>query len=338
MQDAIDAAAGFWDARLRAPACTAEDRRAFEQWRDADVAHRIAFERFQAIVTALRKQKGRPELRAIRDEALATVGRRQRRLSVAIAASVLTLIAVGSVTWLGARWLGHAGLREEVYTTGMGQRSTVTLQDGSALELNSKTEIKVAFNSAQRDVTLLEGQALFTVAKDAQRPFVVHAAGRDIRAIGTAFDIRLERSSLRVTLLEGKVAVTQAGESQSPGEPSERVVLTPGEQFVARSPQTKTGRARAANEVIHDIDVAKVTDWRNGRVFLEDLTLADAVAEMNKHSAVQITVSDSSLDELRVNGMFRAGEQQAFATALQSYFPIVAHRLDAQRIELQPRR
>jgi transmembrane sensor len=92
------------------------------------------------------------------------------------------------------------------------------------------------------------------------------------------------------------------------------------------------------SEVVRDIDIAKVTGWRDGRVFLEDLSLGDAVAEMNKHSAVQIVLSDPSLDRLRVNGMFRAGEQEAFVTALESYFPIKAESRGDNEIALSARR
>src|SRR5690606_15701139 len=110
------------------------------------------------------------------------------------------------------------------YSTGIGQRSTVTLQDGSIVELNAQTRIKVAFGAERRSVQLLDGQAIFRVAKDASRPFVVHAGDREIIALGTAFDVRLDPSAMRVTLLEGKVAVRPEGSAAAlewprPSEP-----------------------------------------------------------------------------------------------------------------------
>jgi transmembrane sensor len=90
--------------------------------------------------------------------------------------------------------------------------------------------------------------------------------------------------------------------------------------------------------VVRSVDVAKVIGWHNGRVFLEDLTLGDAVAEMNRHSPVQIRVDSPQLERLRVNGMFRAGEQDAFAAALESYFPITAQRNGDTEIILTARR
>jgi transmembrane sensor len=304
-QDAIAEEAGFWDARLRAPDCTESDRNAFTAWRDADPAHRDEFARLQTIVAALRAEMDRADVRSIRSAALAMMERRRRRWGFASAAGVVCL-GLGALLW--SRITAF-----ENYSTGAGQRSTVTLRDGSSVELNSNTKVEVAFDDERRAVTLREGQALFNVAKAADRPFVVRAGDREIIALGTAFDVRLEDAAVRVTLLQGKVAIKRAGVVQ------EAVVLAPGEQFVSSAPE----RERA---IVRAIDVAKATSWRGGRVFLEDLSLPDAVSEMNKHSVVQISIGDPSLNRLRVNGMFRAGEQQAFVAALEEYFPLVAER------------
>jgi transmembrane sensor len=90
-------------------------------------------------------------------------------------------------------------------------------------------------------------------------------------------------------------------------------------------------------ELVRPVDVAKVTGWREGQVFLEDLSLADAVAEMNRYSRVQIVLGDEPLAKLRVNGMFRAGEQSAFVAALQEYFPVTVRRESDTRMTLLTR-
>ncbi len=105
-------------------------------------------------------------------------------------------------------------------------------------------------------------------------------------------------------------------------------ISPPGKQLTARFQASSTSRPpeREAQAAVRDIDTANVTAWRNGRVFLEDLPLEDAVAEMNKYSATKLRVGDAALGGLRVNGMFMAGEQQAFASALESYFQIATQR------------
>jgi transmembrane sensor len=232
---------------------------------------------------------------------------------------------------MAARLIGSP--RATLYETGTGQRSIRTLQDGSSVELNAQTQIKVVFTESARNVELLYGQALFHVAHDVGRPFIVRAADREITAVGTQFDVRLDSRSVRVTLIEGKVKA-----SKSSG--TEGIYLAPGQQLITRLPGThvETDSASEATALVRTIDVAKVTGWRDGRIFLEDLTLTDAVAEMNRHSPIQISVADPKIARLRVNGMFRAGEQEAFVTALEQYFPIAAQEHGDSEIILTSRK
>jgi len=367
--------AGFWDARLRAPDCTDTDRARFATWRDQNPGHCAEFERLQLIAATARQQVTRADMRALRDAALRAGGSWRRNALLATAAA-LTVLALGARIWIEHPELSPAasirhlmafvqragpGEEGERYVTQVGQRSTVTLRDGSTVELNAKTLIKVAFTPTQRSIELVGGQALFHVAKNAQRPFVVHAGDREILAIGTAFDVRRDASSVRVTLVEGRVAVSR----EPPSDPAassgthqilaaelsskssarsatamrreaaplpaggpdsaagQEVFLEPGQQLFAQEV--------SGDSVVQSVDVQKVIGWRDGLVDLEDSTLADAVAEMNRHSPVQIRLRSPQLAALHVNGVFRAGEQEAFVTALASYFPIaVQRRTDAE--------
>jgi len=270
---------------------------------------------------------------------------------VLIAAAVCAAVTVVTIAWIhfprtaGGEPVAYLG----VYETGTGQRSTSTLQDGSVVDLNSRTRIKVTFTDKARTVELVYGQALFQIAHNAQRPFIVRAGDREITAIGTQFDVRLDAQSVRVTLIEGKVEVSQefpgGAEPRSP-EPQQSgksggdlpLYLVPGQQYIARLADDGREGKEHPDRVVRAVDVAKVTGWHEGHVFLEDLSLADAVAEMNRHSPVQITVEDPKLARLRVNGMFRAGEQEAFVTALEQYFPIVAQHHGDMEIILTSRR
>jgi transmembrane sensor len=360
--------AGLWDARLRAPDCTDADRARFAQWRDADAANLAAFERLQTIVASLRTEMSRADVRALRDAALRARPRHQWRLSLLVAACFAT-VAVAMAVWTELPGADSV----EQYSTEVGQRSTVTLRDGSSVELNAKTRVKVNFTQTQRRIELVDGQALFHVAKNPHRPFIVRAGNREIVAIGTAFDVRLDAAYLRVTLIEGKVAIStqsllpasarsvasklatipvaSGGPDLHRGSTREakvdalahsgvegEVFLVPGQQLVAPLHLASDSSALENQDsadpgVVRAVDVAKVIGWHDGRVFLEDLTLGDAVAEMNRHSPVQIRVGSPELERLRVNGMFRAGEQDAFASALESYFPITAqHNGDTEII------
>jgi transmembrane sensor len=354
ISDRIAEEAGYWDARLRSPECTEADRVRFAAWRDANPRHREAFERLQAILTTLHRSKARADVRALRDAAVTAEKPRAShgRLFAAVTGSIACALAcwmilpdhlrrvpVGELLTMAESLVESQAA--EIYETGTGQRSTCTLRDGSSVELDAKTRLKVAFNKNTRAVELVYGQALFHVAHNTQRPFIVRAADREITAVGTEFDVRLDATSVRVTLIEGKVKVSH--DTAAAGT----AFLTPGQQLVARlseTPGMSGGGPGATREsalphagsadteaLIHLVDIEKVTGWRDGRIFLEDSTLPEAVAEMNRHSPLQIIVRDPQLATLRVNGMFRAGEQQAFVSALEQYFPIDAeHRGDTE--------
>lgn len=351
--ESVTQAAAEWDARLRAPGCTQAEREQFASWRDASPAHGAAFERLQLIVSRLREERSRADLRALRDAALALGAKRRRLLGWSAAASVACL-ALAALVWMQTPALNAFLAGGDTYRTAPGQRSTVMLRDGSTVELNSMTRVRASITNERRFVELLDGQAIFNVARDPSRPFVVRARDREIVALGTAFDVRLDQDELRVTLLEGKVAVrppgskatVQAASREAEASTSVRidtaegdidaVILMPGQQLVID--QRKPSRARpGAGPVIQQIDVEKATSWREGRIFLADLTLPQAVEEMNRHSTTRIVIEDPALEQLRINGMFRAGEQHAFARALEEYFGIHAQPRGESEIVLNKR-
>ena len=340
--DQIAEEAGFWDARLRAPDCSDVDRSRFAKWRDQAPSHRAEFERLQHIVAMARQSVSRADVRALRDAAR-QAGARHRWKAPAATAATVALLAVGTglivrqaIDWLpnlrASASQPEARKTGEQYETQLGQRSTVILRDGSTVELDAKTLVKVNFTAQYRQLELVYGQALFRVAKNPQRPFVVRAGDREILAMGTEFDVQRDASSVRVTLIEGRVAVSREDLSEGIRVPDSHLasVLEPGQRSVT---QEGTGETR-----VELVDVQQVIGWREGRVTLDDATLADAVAEMNRHSPMQIRIQQSpELASLRVSGVFRAGEQEAFVAALENYFPIVTQRNGDAEIVLSAR-
>src|SRR5690606_10338466 len=198
------------------------------------------------------------------------------------------------------------------YRTDVGQRTTAVLADGSKVELNTDTELRVEFERGVRRVALLRGQALFDVAHDADRPFVVAAGGRTITALGTVFDVNLAGEGLSVTLVEGRVAI--AGQAHEPGAlPAEPRILVPGEQFVAIASRAEEVRPAA---------IERVTSWRRGRVVFENERLAEVIGEINRYSKRRLVLGDPALAELRVSGVFRTGSVANFSAALTASFPV----------------
>lgn len=332
-----DETAAFWDARLRSPLCAEADRVAFAAWRSADPDHEAAFDRLQLGLKVLHDAYAYdPELRAMRAEAVAKAPGRPRLGQAGVAAAVVGAIALAGV---GAWWLSRpapeaptpqlTASAPSLYQTGVGERTTVILSDGSKVTLNTRSRLEVSYAPGRRDVTLAAGQALFDVAKDTARPFVVTAGSRRVTALGTRFDVRLDARRVQVTLIEGKVMVVSTRPPVWDALVPTRQDLVPGEKLIASNTSQQVERVHA--------DLAAETSWRDGRVVFEDTPLAVAVAEMNRYSAAPILIGDRSLDDIRVNGMFRTGQPMSFVGAVTTYFPIDARpRADGATV-LTPR-
>jgi transmembrane sensor len=326
----IEAAAAAWDAALRGTPVSDLDREAFRAWLEADPEHRATYERLEAAITALRGAAETPGLSALRDEARA--GRRRARgwrsgyrVAAAVTAALLVLGAGLRVTGRtdhllqdGRQYFAVAQ-GAHLYRTALNERTKVALADGSAVTLDADTRLLVKLSGPRRDVTLLVGRALFEVAKDARRPFIVRAGDRTVTALGTVFDVRLDERRVNVTLVEGRVVVRPVGRAKG-----EAQVLEPSQQLVER--------AEAGQPTVRVVDTGKALGWTNGEVFFEDETLEDAAREMNRYARAKIIVADPAIAGLRINGMFRAGNQTGFAGALQATLPVEVRSDDRGQI------
>lgn len=310
-EDASSAAA-WWDARLRSPLCTPDDRKAFAAWCTASEENRAAFDRLQTMVRALHGASASdPRLRSIRDRARAAAALRTRR--TALAASLVGGLLIGGGALGGYLYTTARTEPVSIYRTVPGERSTVRLADGSVVVLNSKTEVRVSYRRNARNLELVSGEALFDVAKDAKRPFRVRAARRDIVAVGTAFDVRLDPAEIQVTMIEGKVKVSPAGRWAQRPEPQ---YLTPGQRMVAG--------INALESRIEAADLSRETAWLEDKVIFEGEPLKNALMEISRHTERPIRIGDASLSNLPISGMFKTTQPENFIAALTAYYPISA--------------
>ena len=335
----IHRAAAAWDARLRSPHCSAADRAEFKIWREQASDHRGVFDSLQHALEVLRHGGEHPQIRALQEMAHIAEHRHadwRRHWRSALAACLLIGGVVTTLTLdrspvqsiapsKAVTTLGAVPAEASRFVTESHERRTVGLPDGSSITLSAATSIETTWLPHERRIRLLGGQALFRVAKDPIRPFVVTVGNRTVTALGTAFDVKLRGDRVQVTLVEGRVAVRGVGEvAMQP-----LVELAPHEQLVVTGTQVPKVRL---------VDLATVTSWAEGQVYFTDEALATSVATMNQYSVDQIVIGDPSLNSYRVNGMFRAGNQAGFVAALADYFPIEVRREDTGRVILMPRR
>jgi transmembrane sensor len=292
--------AAVWVARLHGPSRSAAMEQEFRAWLGAGDEHRQAFER----CTEVWQQAPRLTLA----NAFGT-GRRQSGTWRWAAVALAGFLAAGIYLWPDG----------DLYVTGIGEYRQVVLADGSRVRLNTATTLRVSLDKARREVEIQTGEALFEVAKDPGRPFVVGAGEHQVRALGTVFTVRRLPSALNglaVTLLEGKVEVStvqQTSDSPSP------VVLQPGQRLEL------TG-ARATPRLDRPpVDYA--TAWTRQEVALDDVSLPEAIAEMNRYGRRQILLQqDPRLASLRVSGVYRAGDNEGFAQAVAALHGLTMKR------------
>jgi transmembrane sensor len=178
-----------------------------------------------------------------------------------------------------------------LYATDIGERRSLTLADGSTVDLNARSSIRVEFSSSERRVELLDGQVLFRVANDPQRPFIVRSGDATVRVIGTEFNVYRKSSGTTVTVLEGRVAAGLT--DPSGGAP---VLLSAGEQVTV----TPTAVPKP-----HPADLAATTAWVQRRQMVFDGTkLADVVEEFNLYNRRQLMIESATLSDLRVSGVY----------------------------------
>jgi transmembrane sensor len=335
-QTGINEAAAAWDVRLRSVDCSPEERARFDAWLAADARHQAIFERLQAGLATLRAAADRPQMRALREVA----GAVERRAINHHATRKWVLAAGIAVAALFVTWHPHfmedqlsAGAlrgavpiaaRGEFIETSATERRTVALPDGSTISVDSASRVATEWLPDERRIHLLAGHVLFRVAKDMSRPFIVTAGDRTVTALGTEFDVRVEPDRVRVTLIEGRVAVRGLGVAAN--LPVQQ--LKPRDQLIALSGQVA---------MIQRVDTVHESAWADGQVYFSDEDLPNAVAEMNRHSVRQITIGDPALQQYRVNGMFRAANQDSFLNAITSYYPIDARQDKHGQIVLRQR-
>jgi transmembrane sensor len=331
----IAAEAAVWIARLHGPDRSNHMERECRAWQARSAAHRLAFERGTDLWMEAAGVNQAVVARAAAAGAPQVAGRAGRLKPWPLAAA-LTMAVLAGVLVFGPWWDGDR------YDTGVGEQRIVMLQDGTRMSLNTSTRVRVALGASRRTVDVIGGEALFEVAKDASRPFVVRAAGSEVTATGTAFVVRYtpadvgRRDALDITLVEGRVVVRGAADGGVAAEPAAGVEMVPGQRLrVAGHMRGPVGSGLKPQVDRPRVD--QVLAWKRGEAVFDNASLSEAVAEMNRYSSVPISLADgSALGDLRVSGVFKTGDNASFARAVASLHGL-AVRERADRLVLEAR-
>ena len=340
--DPLNEVAARWHDRLQGENVSAETRADFERWRDSSPEHRQAYARVAEAWRCMKNAADDPGILALRHEAALRLTRKhtpaRRWLSVAAACIAVVALSIAfkadwSMTPAQTPQSASTEASARTYRTAIGERLSFTLEDGSRITLNTDTQLEAAFNATERKIALTRGQALFEVAKDKQRPFIVEAQGQRFVAVGTAFDVWVRDAGVQLTMVEGVVKVEPDAEVQSEKAsayrtPREAILLTAGEQLSLEAGVQRVLRA----------DAERVTSWHTGQVIFDNTRLDEAIVELNRYSDRKIELGDPSLSDLRLSGAFVTGRTGVFVEAVTTYFPVEITEESDRRVVLAARK
>ena len=289
-----------WLVRLHSGRATPEDHSAFAAWRQRSEEHERAAQEAEAVWQGI-GVAGNQVRKAERKKKLT----RRTVLGGAV-------LLAGGVALERSGVIGPHLFADHV--TGIGEQRTVTLSDGSSAFLNADSALATDFDGRQRRLTLFKGEALFTVAHDPARPFVVATNDGRTQAIGTVFDIDIRPDEVVVTVLDGAVEVVATNDA-----PSDAVIVKM-DQRVRYSAAGGPSRPEAVNA-----DVA--TAWRRGKLIFNRKPLGDVVAELERYRHGRIVIMSDRLRSLEVTGVFDLSDPEAVLDTIESTLPVTLVRL-----------
>jgi transmembrane sensor len=315
--------ASGWIVRIKAHDVTDRERQEFEAWRNADPANAKAYakmERTWSIVSSMKHLKGR----ATANNAAPS---RRTWTAPALALAASALLAIGALAWFTQQ--PDRGTAQHVETAS-GELRTITLTDGSTIELSAGSEASLQVTDDERRVDFTSGYALFDVTHDPERPFVVHTPRGDIRVLGTSFVISVSETQVRTTVLRGSVS----GVAARTGVLS---MLGPREAVTAAANQEILLDDEGAQVVAIAAEIIpRRLAWQDHMLAFDGETLNEAIAQVSQQTGWRFELQDPALGEMRVGGYVQA-DPEAFIELLSTSLDLEARRDGDRRVVLSRR-
>ena len=328
--DQSERQASEWIARLHADDVSDDDRAHFESWRASHQLHARIYDELLSTWRAF--NAAGPLVRAVSfgqsmNEAT-TMPASRRHWMIAAAATVVMAMAA-------SLWYRVHFAPETVFQTAIGEHASVSLPDGSTLELNTNSLVRVDYSLHSRVVQLERGQAYFQVAHDKQRPFWVVVDGSWVRAVGTAFDVQRKITGALVTVSEGTVEVGLGDAPLDRALPKQRLDRATASYVTAGQLGNLQDKSIEVRTLSAD-DLSRMVAWRGGMIYFENQSMREVVAEISRYTTLQLIVDDDSLEDLRLGGMFEASPRgaEAFLAMLQDGFGLRIRR-DPKRVYIE---
>jgi transmembrane sensor len=292
----------------------------------------------------LDKLQDSPEARAKAAQIMACAKQRHRRrrwvtaggVAMAIAASVVVMLSVPITRRDATPAIPHPLQAPKTtdfqLVTGNATPKKASLPDGSTVELNGDSKLEYKFDERTRQIRLLSGEAYFTVAKDPNKPFIVSSNGLAVRAVGTAFNVRIDADRLvEVFVTEGVVKLENASNVSTYDIP----LLAAGSMA-----QVLTARESPANVIVYNPsqdEIDRLLAWRDVKLTFDQTPLVEVVETFNRHNSRQLVLGDPSLGSRTLTGSFLADNLDEFIVLLGYSLEVVAEAGPDNTVVLSPK-
>lgn len=359
-REQIGAEAVDWFLRFQDSTRTSPDREAFSLWLTRSPAH---IEEYLAVSSVWVGLNVASEAEFSTDSLIAAAREAHPDNVVRLATQHVSngqepqvgkVRAFGRRRWFGlaasvalgiGAWLGYVGLfHDPVFKTAIGEQRSVSLSDGSLVFLNTNSEVRTRWTKAERHIDLIKGEARFQVAKNKARPFLVFTPDATVRAVGTIFNVRADRSGTEVAVIEGRVKVSaltsgiaaekglqDSGAAGSVSLPSvgpaapPSIELAAGQRAAVALSRIAPGAGRPMESVVA---------WTERRLVFRNEPLVDAIAEFNRYRAEPLVVDDAQLATLKISGVFDSSDPDSLIEYLKSFETVKVERPRDERLHL----
>lgn len=293
----IEAQAALWIQRRQFWDWSLSDQTELDAWIAQSTAHEVAYIR---LMSGYSRTERLIALRAPR------VDRGPLSRLFRIAAAAVLVAAIGSVALISSK------PKEITYKTPIGGRQTIMLTDGSRIDLNTDSVLRIGADA--RQVSLDSGEAYFQIKHNAAHPFIVTVDKHRVVDLGTKFLVRSKPDHLDVTLVEGRARI-ESGE----GNRSSSIILEPGDEVVATA--SKMFKVRKTSQ-----DLSNELGWRRGVIVFQHTTLADAAAEFNRYNPNKIVIGSNAVAALKIDGTFPSDDPDSFVEIAQDILHLRVER------------
>ncbi len=341
-----------WLAQLETGDMTAADREAFREWINRSSRHAVEIRRIAKMSMELNAlaELASPILDAADSQTTTNRSNRFLLTTKRVAAIVASVLLIAFLVQFGLIYDSSVRTEQQLFATSVGEQREVELSDGTIVTLNTNSQLEVDYDRSERTIRMNRGEAIFEVASGRNWPFVVRAADLQVRAVGTAFAVRLLDDEFSVTVIEGQVEVAESSgpqdhlsqfgsDSEAMGQSQIREYrgtkfkpLSVGSGQILIFSSSEDSRL-LVNKSARDLQ--RELSWQHGLHDFSDVPLEEVISEIGRYSSLSIELEDPKLREIRFGGVFRTGETKPLLDALEASYGVDVEYVGTNKVRLR---